>query len=267
MWTSHRLRFGLRRTALLLLVVVACMWAWLFLDSVHQCRKAERFIADLKSLRFATAGFAEVRELAERNGGAAIQQFPLVQFPQYGVPFADLQGHVHMPVPEGRDPTCTICDCAFEIWILPQPSRFTLEHHANMLPLVRVLAYSGIRPWGVYARFEVKGGKLDQSRTAIGQLRDATLGRFSGLVSLEYDVVSTAHAEDGYPDYRVGAPHVTGPPTEILSTHFVQTSNAPTQRAFDVNLRCVTVVWRGCNGLKELAPSAWADYQSALTGK
>jgi hypothetical protein len=267
MWTSHRLRSGLRRGALVLLIVVACSWVYLYLDSVHQRRKAERLISDLKSFPFATARFAEVRDLAERNGGTAIQQFPPKEFPQFGATFPDSQGHVHMPTLEGGSPTCTVRDCAFEIWILPQPSRLALRYRANMVLLMRVLAHSGIRPWGLYARFEVKGGKLEESRVGLGQLRDATLGRFRGLVSLEYDVVSTAHAVDGYPDYRVGAPHVTGPPTEILSTHFVQTSNAPTRRAFDVDLRCVTAVWRGCDGLRELAPSAWADHQSQQTKK
>jgi len=267
MWTSRQLRSGLRRGALALLVVVACSWVSLYLDSVHQRRKAERLISDLKSFPFATAGFAAVRELAERYGGTAIQQFPPLEFPSYGLPFADSSGHVHMPVLEGGGPTCTVRNCAFEIWILPQPSRAGFEYRANILPLMSVLAHLGISPWAVYSSFEVAGGGLNASLTVIGHVSSATLGRYAGLVTLEYDAVSTARPVPGYADYYVGAPHVTGSPTEILSTHFVQASNAPTRRAFDVNLHCVTAVWRGCRGLKELAPSAWADYQSELTKK
>ncbi len=267
MWTSQRLRSGLRHAALVLIAIVACGWVCLYLDSVCQRRKAEHLISDLKSFPFATAGFVEVRELAEGNGGTAIQQFPPLQFPSYGLPFADSSGHVHMPVLEGGGPTCTVRNCAFEIWILPQPSRFAFKHRANILPLMSVLAHLGIRPWAVYSSFEVAGGKLNASRTVIGQVRRATLRHFKGLVTLEYDVVSTARPMHGYPDYYVGAPHVTGPPTEILSTHFSQTAADPAQRAFNVDLHCFAAVWRGCSGLSELAPQAWADYQSEKAKK
>ena len=265
MWISHRLRSGLRRTALALLIVVACSWVSLYLDSVHQRREAERLISELKSFPFATAGFDEVRELAERNGGAAIQQFPLLEFPQYGYPFEDSQGHVHMPLLENGGPTCTVRDCTFRIWIRPWHLRAFPRDRAEVL-LTFALKYSGISPWGVYATLIVKGGKLNESHTEFGRLGPATLGRFTGLVPLAYEVVSAAHSElgDRSPDYSVGAPHITGGPLEGLSVHFPQTSNAPTRRAFDVDLRCVTAVWRSCRGFDELAPSAWADYQSEL---
>lgn len=268
MWTSRQLRSGVRRTALGLFVVVACGWVCLYLESGHQRRKAERFISDLKSFPFATAGFAEVQELAERNGGAAIQQFPLLETPQFAYPFEDSQGRLHMPLLENAGPTCTVRDCTFRIWIRPWYLKVFPRDRAEM-PLISAFEHSGLRPWGVYATFKVKGGKLNESYTSFGRLGPATLGRFAGLVPLELEVVSATHAEfgDRGPDYSVAAPHVTGGPLEGLSAWFLQTSNAPTQRAFDVNLRCVTEIWRSCGGFSELAPSAWADYQSEQTKK
>jgi hypothetical protein len=168
------------------------------------------------------------------------------------------------PVLERGGPTCTVQDCAFEIWILPQPQRAAFQYRASFTVLLDILVNSGLRPWVVYSHFEIKGGKLKESRTATGHLRNATLGDFKGQVSLEYEVYSTAHPEHGDPDYLVIAPHVTGPPTESLYTRFAQASKAPRERAFDANLRCFTTIWRGCSGLSELAPSAWADHQSEL---
>ncbi len=193
MWTSQRLRSGLRRTALGLLIIVACCWVCLYLDSVCQRRKAEHLISDLKSFPFATAGFAEVRELAERYDGAPIQQFPLLNFPQFGYPLEDSQGRLHMPLLENGGPTCTVRDCTFEIWIRPWHLRAFPRDRVEML-LTSTLEYSGIRPWGVYARFKVKNGKLSESHTEFGRLGPATVGRLTGLVPLAYEVVSATHS-------------------------------------------------------------------------
>lgn len=231
-------------------------------------------ISELKSFPFATAGFAEVRELAERYDGAPIQQFPLLNFPQFGYPFEDLQGRLHLPLLENGGPTCTVRDCTFEIWIRPWHLRAFPRDRVEMI-LTSALEDSGIRPWGVEATFKVKNAKLSESYTGFERLGPATLGRFIGLVPLAYEVVSVrdvalvrlfANGGQG-PDYVVFAPNVTGGPAEKLSAWFALTSKAPTQRAFDVDLRCVTAVWRSCRGFSELAPSAWADYQSELTKK
>lgn len=268
MWTPRHFRTGVRRTALGLLVVVACSSVLLYVDSVHQRRKAERLISDLKSFPFARAGFGEVRELAERNGGAAIQQFPLVNFPQYGYPVKDPLGHLQMPLLENGEPTCTVRDCTFGVWIRPWHLRAFPRDRAEML-LLSVLEHLGIRAWGVDATFKIKDGKLSETHTGFGRFGPATLGRFTGQVPLAYEVVSATHLEygDRSPDYVVFAPHVTGGPAEGLSAWFLQTPNAPTRRAYDVDLRCVTAIWLDCGGLSELAPSAWADYQSELNKK
>ena len=138
-------------------MVVACSWVSLYLDSVHQRRKAERLILNLKSFPFATSGFVEVRELAERYGGMAIQQFPLVNFPQSGYPVKDSLGHLQMPLLEDGGLTCTVRDCTFEIWIRPWHLRTFPRGRAEML-LISVLEHIGICPWGVNATLKSKTG-------------------------------------------------------------------------------------------------------------
>jgi hypothetical protein len=49
-------------------------------------------IADLKSFPFASAGFSGVRELAIHHGGTAVQQFPPLRLPHFGVPSLDPAG-------------------------------------------------------------------------------------------------------------------------------------------------------------------------------
>ena len=54
--------------------------------------------------------------LAIHDGGTAVQQFPPLRSPHFGVPFLDSQGKVRIPrIPTG--PICVAQDCTFEIWI------------------------------------------------------------------------------------------------------------------------------------------------------
>jgi hypothetical protein len=64
----------------------------LYFDSVYQRQRAESLIADLKSFPFASAGFSGVRELAIHHGGTAVQQFPPLRLPHFGVPSLDPAG-------------------------------------------------------------------------------------------------------------------------------------------------------------------------------
>lgn len=252
-------RFRSTRLALLvLLVVFSSGWLWLYVDSVYHRREAESLIADLRSFPFASASFLDVRELALRHGGAALQQFPPLSFPRYGVPSRDSQGQVHVPFVQ-TEPMCTPRDCTFEIWIRPSPLKFTLSFRSEML-LLSALVHSGIRPWGVYARFEVVNGKLEGTLTSVGGLRTGKSGRYEGMVPLEYEIVSSARPVYGDKDYSVGSPHVTGGPMDILRVELTQTPGAPTARAFDVNPHCLTAVFQGCS-FSQLAPSAWSDYR------
>jgi hypothetical protein len=202
-------------------------WLWLYFDSVYHRQKAESLIADLRSFPFASAGFLDVREFALRHGGAALQQFPPLSFPRYGVPSRDSQGEVHVPFVQ-PDPTCTPRDCTFEIWIRPSPLRFTLSYRSAML-LLSALVHSGIRPWGVYARFEVINGKLEGTRTSVGGLRNAKSGGYGNLI-LEYEIVSSARPVHGDKDYSVSSPHVTGGPMETLRAELAQTPSISPSR-------------------------------------
>ena len=222
------------------LIVLGCCWLALYVDSVHQRHRAERFVSDLRSFSLANAGFSEVRELAIRNGGAGIQDLPQ-KFPL----------------------TCTIRDCTFEVWIKHCLLRLPLEPSTAEL-LYSTLPYFGIRPWVVYSRFEVKDGKLLTSVTQVGQLRRGRLKSYEGLLPIEYEVWTDRPQtlDLGAAGYVVGPPSaITGPFEELWIARVPQVPNAPVSRAFDVDLHCFTSILRGCTGFRELAPSAWADNQ------
>ena len=123
---------------------------------------------------------------------------------------------------------------------------------------------AGIRPWGVYARFEIVDGKLKGSRTSVGGLKNGTSGGYEAAIPLEYEVISDPDPVYGDQSYSVGRPHVTGGPLEILQVRMKQMPGMPTARAFDVNLQCLTAVSQGCT-FSGLAPSAWSDYQRGFS--
>jgi hypothetical protein len=236
----RRLRGGLLRVLSAFLIVLACSWLALYLDSAHQRARAERFLSDLRNFPFASAGFPEVRDLTIRHGGAALQEFP-----------------PHFPL------SCTIRDCAFEVWIKHRLVRLPVKPQTAEL-LYSTLPYFGVRPWVVYSRFEVKDGRLLRSVTSVGQLRRGRLETYEGLLPIEYEVWTdrTLTLEGSSAGYTVGAPSaITGPPVELWIARVPQAPNAPVLRAFDVDLHCFTAVLRGCADFRELVPSAWADHE------
>jgi len=258
-----RLRRASRFAVFALLVIVSCSWLALYLESIHHRRLAERLIAELRAFPFATAGFVEVRDLANRYGGNARQQFPLLKFLPPGIPIVDAKGQRQTPAP--MRPNCTPQDCTFDISIKPFWYDFPLNYQAAVW-LGSALAHSGVRPWVLQARFDIRGGKLESSVTTVGQLRRVRREFFEGVAPLEYDVISRAYSPDRFPngDFRAGIPHISGGPVDILSVQLAQTPNAPIRRAFDIDLRCFTAVLRSCRGFSELAPSAWHEYQTQL---
>jgi hypothetical protein len=70
----HRLLGSTKILALFLMSILSFSWLTLHFASLHECRKAERLIADLRSFPFATARFAEVRDFTLRHEGMPIQQ-------------------------------------------------------------------------------------------------------------------------------------------------------------------------------------------------
>jgi hypothetical protein len=264
MRVSRRPRSAVCWTLMAFFAVFSCSWFLLYLDSVHQRRRAERLLLDLKSFPFASAGFLEVRHFATGHGGIAIQQFPLVRFSPPRPPFLDERGQVQSPLIDTA-PTCTDQDCTFEIWI--KPYFFTFPYSDRATLLWSGLAHSGLRPWVLHARFEVKHGELWESHTAVGQLRHDTLRSSEGLVPLGYEIVtrSMVNARDRHQthEYGVGVPVVTGSAVDILTAQVAQLSDASIRRAFDIDLHCLTVILHSCRGLSELAPSAWRDYEAS----
>jgi len=261
--SSHRFRRVLHLSSLIIVLLLTCTWLLLYLDSVHQRRNAERFISELQSFPFAAAAFVDVRDLVNRHGGTSIEQFPNWRTPRPGLPSPPTQGPVQIPSVEGG-PTCTDRYCVFEVSIRPHVLDLPLEYPAKV-HLMSLLVYSGIRPWAVYATFEVKDGKLDSSRTTIGQLRKSEPdGPWVGMVPLEYTIHTSAHQTWYRSDYTVGASADNLSARNFLSAWITQSSDAPMKRAFDVDLHCFGGVWRSCTGFSELAPSACKDHQSEL---
>jgi hypothetical protein len=263
--TWSQFRRGVRFAALIFFGLWTFSWFCLYLDSIHERRRAEHLIADLKSFPFSTAGFVEVRDFVNRHGGVPILQFPNLEFPPPGLPQTDEHGHVQMPV-VGQYSTCTVQDCRFEIAVKPRVWRIwsILMNYRTPSWFGSALVNSGIRPWVAGADFEIKDGMLLESRTAVAQLKRAKFGSYDGLAPLGYSVRCRSHSKSGEQngDSIVFRPHITGGFTDALIARVIQTPDAPMRRAFDINLHCFTAIFRACSGLDELAPSAWADYQA-----
>jgi len=243
------------------LFLVSGFWLLLYFDALHQRRKAESLFTDLKSFSFASADFGEVRDFALSHGGSGVQEFP-PSLPTLGLPIQNSQGQVQIPSVWSK-PRCTSRDCVFEVWIRPSLQTVTLSYPSE-IRLLFAMRYAGIRPWGVYATFEIVDDKLKRSRTSVEGLKNGTSGGYEGTIPLEYEVISDADPVYGDQSYSVGRPHVTGGPLEILQVKMAQMPNMPAARGFDVNLRCLTAVSHGCS-FSELAPSAWSDYQREVS--
>lgn len=259
MSVTNHLRINAHRFAIILAVVLILGWLFSFLDSFHKRQRAEHFISELKSFPFATAGFGDVRALMDRNGGTSLQQFPNWRLPHIGLP----HGPTPTLVPEGGGPTCTVQDCIFEIRINPRPLGLVPNSRAAIF-LRSVLAHVGIRPWGVFATFEIKRGRLDRSRTQIGQASISEMSNAYGFLDTRLYTVECVLDHPANLDSR---DYVVGPQANnlnvenFLMARLVRPSSESTRKAFDVHLGCFTTVARSCNGFHELAPSAWAEYQ------
>jgi hypothetical protein len=233
--SRRRFRIAVRWVAWLVLAGITCSWLFLYLDSVHQRRRAEALFADLKSLDFAAAGFPEVRDIMVRNGGRPVA-------------------------------TCNPQNCTFLLQIMTRLPRIPLlDRKARFF--YTVLPYIGVRSWGVGAILEVRNGKLERSQTEVSEIRmeRTDSSGYRHLVPLGYAVDTRRDAEGfedracGNQDYRVYVSHGYFKfPANILTTCVVQSAGVPTRRAFDVHLGCLNGLFRSCR-FDELAPSAWAD--------
>ena len=268
--TDSRRRFPVtvRLVTQLFLVFIACGWLFLYLDSVHQRRRAESMIADLNSLDFATAGFTDVRDLAIRNGGyASPAPFSLAR-PDFPTPSADMLGNISFYNHYNPWPPCTRQDCTFIVSISTRLARlpFPVEERTVEV-LYSALPYIGVRTWALGAMFVVRNGKLERSETMVGEFRIDRLesGYPLRLITLGYEVETVLsdsacrgrHHQGVFLDHG----HPVKTPQKMLHTCVLQPERTSTKRAFDMNLHCLNGIFRGCR-FSELAPSAWADYSA-----
>jgi hypothetical protein len=266
--TRRRFHVSVRSVTRLVLVFVACSWLFLYLDSVHQRRRAESLVADLKSLDFATAGFPEIRDLVIRNGGIAVHRDSLPTLPDFGNPLPDPRGNFAFNRP---GPVCNRQNCNFQLFITSRLARlpFPIQERTENF-LYSTLPYIGVRTWGLGAIFEVRKGKLERSEISVSDFRidRLALGYPRRLIPVGYEVETLLRDSPRFDlcrnqDYRVFLDHghPVKTPQNMLHTCVLQTARTPTKRAFDINLRCLNGIFRGCT-FDELAPSAWADYSA-----
>jgi hypothetical protein len=224
--------------ARLVLISITGSRLFLYIDSVYQRRRAESLFADLRTLDFSTAGFAEVRDIMIRNGARP-------------------------------GSTCNPQNCTFLLQIMTRLPRIPLlDRKARFF--YTTLPYIGVRSWVAYALFEVRNGKLDRSQTGVGEYRmeSPDYTGYRHLAPLGYgvetrrDVASFESSACSNQEYRVYVSHgVFKFPAYALETCVVQSAGIPVKRAFDVHLRCLNSLFRSCR-FDELAPSAWADYSA-----
>jgi len=236
----RRGRATLRWVVRLVLASIAGAWLFLYIDSVHQRRRAEAFLADLKSLDFSTAGFPEVRDIMIRNGGTTWKR-------------------------RAQD-TCTPRDCYFALDIKSQLPRIPLMGRKAIF-LYTILPYIGVRSWVFRASFEVRDGKLYEGGMGVFEYRMKRVSwNVYWLVPLTYgvetqrDAASFKNGPCSSQEYQVSVSHgVIHIPFDGLETCVVQSAGTSVKRAFDVHLRCLNNPFRNCR-FDDLAPSAWADY-------
>jgi hypothetical protein len=263
--SGRRFPVTVRLVTRLVLVFIACSWLFLYLDSVHQRRRAESLIADLKSLDFATAGFTDVRDLVIRNGGYASPGPGSLERPDFPTPsMPDLHGNISF---YKVWPPCTRQDCTFIVWITTRLARlpFPVEKRTVEV-LYSALPYIGVRSWGLGALFVVRNGKLERSQIFIAERRIDRLEPDYPLevIPLGYEVETVlidSACRGGHQGVSLSHGHPVRMPQKMLHSCVLQTERKSTKRAFDMNLRCLNGIVRGCR-FGELAPSAWADYSA-----
>lgn len=264
--TRRPFRATLRWVARLVLASIVGSWLFLYFDSVYQRRRAESLVADLKSVDFATAGFPEIRDLVIRNGGIAVHRDSLPTLPDFGNPLPpDPRGNIVFNRP---GPVCNRRNCNFQLFIRSRLAELPLQGRTEEL-FYATLPYLGVRTWALGAIFEIRKGKLERSEMGVWDFRVDRVapGWPRRLIPFGYKVDTTQRDSPIFDphcrnqDYRVYVDH--GHPVKLpgneLHACVLQTATTSAKRAFDINLRCLNGIFRGCR-FDELAPSAWADY-------
>jgi hypothetical protein len=203
-------------------------------------------IRDQKESRFVVAPgptsaiIFDVREPAIHDDGTAVRQFPPLRSTHTGVPFLDSQKKVRIP----RIPARTARDCNFEIWIRTRLG--TAPVRTQGCGTRTQPPHFGIGSWILHSRFEVGGGKLEESGSTVGEERRS--GSYKGLARFGYEVVSTAHSDRSY-EYNVRFARITGPfesPCSAACTSFTRGTNwAPPRpsRVRHTNQLALLITW------------------------
>jgi hypothetical protein len=157
----------------------------------------------------------------------------------------------------------------FDLQIMTQLPRIPLLGRKARF-FYTTLPYIGVRSWAVGAQFEVRDGKLYMSSTGVWEYRMERVdyNAYRQLVPRGYgvatrrDAASFEYGPCSSQDYQVWVSHGGfKSPANELATCVVQSAGTALKRAFDVHLRCLNNIFRGCR-FDEFAPSAWADYSA-----
>jgi hypothetical protein len=144
-------------------VVIGCVaWLYLYVESVHQRRKAQRLLSELTSLPIA-ADFPQVRDLAIRYGGRPLE--------------------VQLESPQS---ICTSQECNFEVKLQPVAGKLVEKNWRMLHELGESGIYLGLRPWLVTAALKIKDGKLQHIRTNITQDRVSASRGYTGPILIWY---------------------------------------------------------------------------------
>jgi hypothetical protein len=223
--------------------IIFICWFGLYFTSLVERRKAEHLLVDLKSFPLATAGFEQVRDFTISHGGRSLQDSRRVP------------------------PLCTMQNCTFNIAATHPLLRPSIESwYVEMM--YRTVAKTGIRPWGVFVTFEISNGELVRTESEIGQVRFDS----GGFGEVEYQVSASKKCKylvrcDSRFTFQVGRPdnQTSGPSDLVLADLLLPASDNSLDRAFAVDLRCLTRIWRGCMDAREIAPHAWAAIERSPT--
>lgn len=246
------------------LLLILC-WLVLYGDSLYQRRKAEKLLKDLRAFPFATANFVEVREFVLAHGGRADESQLVYRPPKayWALPLPPATGIGHWVFGYEDGSPCSPQDCSFHIEVSNKLSWLWLPHDWTRSFYVD-LDSLGLRPWKFRVDFQIADGKLKGTGVGVVSLQSAKEEQWRDIYATAYgaQVTTDRYWLHGKSVYNVRVQLVTGPPQQNLEAAVLSTAPAQIGRALDIDLACATRLSAGCRGFDELAPSAWADYQS-----
>jgi hypothetical protein len=231
---------------------VAAFWGLSYARSIHQRRKAERLLQELKALQLGAEGFQTVQQIAKEFGGKE---------------------------------NCSHDACNYDFAV-----SFAFPISGLYFPLHRTeWDYLGLRPWRSVARIGTRDDEITDVQFFIivgrgrGWLYDEGLLAGNMWAWLDASIVSNSarfdqylNLEKEYDEQRgidAGKQSALGtngvivmkPVLDIpgggeaLDVYLSPTATPEGSAAFNLNLRCATAI-SACTELCQLAPAAWQSY-------